>query len=177
MAESHPPPTSPYGGAPLNAAALYWQSVPPVTGPARHWLTDRGSLTRKLVAQSGGAFAVRVQHEGVSFCSPGPGLLPLKHGLYWQREVILLGRGEPWVRALTLVPARNQLLRARLRLLGTRPLGGFLFSRHDLRRERMDYAISADGVARRTHFTIGQQPIVLIELLLQPFLDQIVNEP
>lgn len=156
-----------------NSTALNWQTKPPIAGPARAWLTDPGSLTRKLMVRSQGKFAVRVQHEGLRFCSPGPGLASLAHGLYWQREVLLLGRGEPWVRGLTLVPAQNQILRARLRLLGTRPLGGFLFKQRNLQRERMDYAQSALGVARRTHFTIGQHPIILIELFLQPFLDQL----
>ncbi|MEX1058404.1 MAG: chorismate lyase, partial [Natronospirillum sp.] len=150
----------------IRAALLPWQSTPIGTGAARTWLTSTDSLTRKLVAHSEGQFAVQVLHQGVAFCSPGRGITSMHHGLYWQREVQLLGHQEPWVRALTFVPARHRRLCTRLHLLGEQPLGAFLFKQPDLQRQQMDYAATPWGLARRARFSIGHQQIILVELFL-----------
>ncbi|MEH3021851.1 MAG: chorismate lyase [Pseudomonas oryzihabitans] len=95
------------------------------------WLyADRGSLTERLTALSGGRFAVEVLAQGwqplrrdecqaldVAPASPG-----------WVREVWLKGDDEPWVFARS-VAARTALAAADFDLaaLGERPLGHWLF--------------------------------------------------
>lgn len=75
------------------------------------------------------------------------------------------------MRACTLVPVRYQQLNQRLRRLGNRPLGAFLFSRPGLTRMGFDFASLPEGQARRSWFRIGHQQIILIELFLDEFLD------
>jgi len=138
------------------------------------WLLDTESLTRKLKVHSQGRFDVQVLAEQRRFTSPGK---PLPRGaidpgrLFWQRDVVLRGRGEPWVQARTLVPARYQRLTRRLRLLGNSPLGAFLFARPGLTRMSFDFASLPEGEARRSWFRVGSQQIILIELFLHEFLD------
>lgn len=167
MTRSYAPHTS-------TVCNLNWQAAPQCSGPACAWLADTESLTRKLKIHSQGQFDVQVLDEQRCFTSPGK---PLPRGaadpgrLFWQRDVLLLGGGEPWVRACTLVPARYQRLTRRLRLLGNSPLGAFLFSRPELTRMGFDFASLPEGEARRSWFRMGSQQIILIELFLHEFLD------
>ncbi|MCH8551590.1 MAG: chorismate lyase [Natronospirillum sp.] len=161
---------------PIRCARIDWQAAPPDNGVARDWLTDTGSLTAKLLSLSGGDFRVDVLREGRFFGAvgrpvPQPSVARgAGHGLYWQREVLLCGRNEGWVRALTLVPVRHQALIRRLRRLGRQPLGAFLFAQAELQRVTMDFATLDWGLARRSWFRLGTQEIILIEVFLDDFL-------
>ena len=109
--------------------------VPP---PAlRSWLLDRGSLTRRLQRESGGNFAVTVLNQ--RWCRPrldeaqALGIPPHRYALV--REVILHGRGEPWVYARSVLPL--SVLEGPLRFLrklDNRPLGALLFGNPAIRR-------------------------------------------
>lgn len=166
------PQTWPRFSHPLN-----WQ-VRPQTNDSKvlPWLLDTGSLTHKLVTRAGDGFSIRRVAEGRQFNSPGrpvPATSPRRtpHSLYWHREVVLQGHGQPWVHALTLIPVRHRALVMRLRQLGDNPLGGFLFRQPGLQRLRMDFATMPRGQARRSWFRIDRQDIILVEVFLNEFLD------
>jgi len=95
------------------------------------WLyADRGSLTERLTALSGGRFAVEVLAQSWQPLRPDEcqalDVAPASPG--WVREVWLCGAGEPWVFARS-VAARAALEAADFDLaaLGDRPLGHWLF--------------------------------------------------
>jgi len=95
------------------------------------WLyADRGSLTERLTALSGGRFAVEVLAQGWQPLRPDEcqalDVAPASPG--WVREVWLRGADEPWVFARS-VAAREALEAADFDLaaLGDRPLGHWLF--------------------------------------------------
>ncbi|MDX1756361.1 MAG: chorismate lyase [Marinobacter sp.] len=102
------------------------------TSPAaRYWLQLEGSLTRALQLRCRHRFHVEISQEGFA----RPTLeeartlgIPLRQ-VAWIREVRLCGDGVPWVLARTVIP-RSTLEGAgrRLRHLGRKPLGAFLFS-------------------------------------------------
>ena len=153
---------------------MTWSTGLPLSTLERAWLADPGSLTEKLVAASAGDFKVVLHSEQRHWTSPGkPSPTHHGHDLYWCRDVTLYGCGQPWVQARTMVPAREQRLLQRLRQLGARPLGAFLFSQPNLQRLRMDYARLESGVARRSWFTLGRQEIILVEVFLPTFFDRL----
>ncbi|KUM42613.1 chorismate--pyruvate lyase family protein [Pseudomonas sp. EpS/L25] len=148
------------------------------------WLyADRGSLTERLTALSGGHFAVEVLAQGwqplrpdecqaldVPSASPG-----------WVREVWLLGAGEPWVFARS-VAAREALEAADFDLaaLGDRPLGHWLFQapafvRGPLQACRYPQAWLPEGTeatacwARRSVFRRAPLAILVGEVFLPAF--------
>lgn len=104
----------------------------------KHWLQDRGSLTRRLQKKSGGNFSVTVLKQ----CWETPrldearalGISPQQRALV--REVILHGNGQQWVYARSVLPQRALNGRLRfLRKLGNKPLGALLFSNPSIKRE------------------------------------------
>src|SRR5690554_2832230 len=84
---------------------LHSQGVTPPRA-LRPWLLDQGSLTAKLVARSGGDFRVQVLRQTVARpLLSEQRLLGMAAGRQaLVREVLLLGHGEPWVFARSLVP-------------------------------------------------------------------------
>jgi len=151
------------------------------------WLLDQGSLTAKLVAASGGDFEVQVCFQGVA--SPKPSerkLLGLGRG-HWAlvREVVLRGRGEPWVFARSLIPLTSLTGRLRqLRRFDSRPLGAFLFAQPDLQRGTMEVSRIGPGRAyvppdlqgrahlwgRRSVFRLEGRPLLVSEVFLPRFV-------
>lgn len=158
---------------------LHWRSEPPASGMPRQWLQDTGSLTAKLQSFTGGQLKVRVLAEGRCRAAPGhprpPGSRTRRQlpGLYWQREVVLHAGATNLIRAVTLVPLPQQRLIRRLRLLGSKPLGAFLFAQPGLQRLQMDFAALDWGLARRSWFRIGRDEIVLVEVFLNSLLEQL----
>lgn len=85
----------------------------------------------------------------------------------WSRKVVLLGRGQPWVTAHTLVPASS--LRGslrRLRYLDEQPLGQFLFRQPSLRRGQLELAPTGEGWGRRSLFYVEGKPLLVAEFFL-----------
>jgi len=163
-----------------------WQAHAPLTIPLpwRPWLLDQGSLTARLVAASGGNFRVEVlaqalrQPSGEERTALG---LPERQ-VALVREVLLRGRGEPWVYARSVVPLA--VLRGRygfLRRLGTKPLGALLFRDAGIRRGAIAVTqrrpprfllTAADeplSWVRRSLFFVDQQPLLVAEMFLPGF--------
>lgn len=151
--------------------ARHWQLHP--TPAERDWLLEPGSLTARLVARSGGDF--RVQLLGQYWGRPAPEearrlrLHPGRFALI--REVALIGQGQPWVRARSVLPA-SSLVGAgrRLRKLGNRSLGGLLFRDPTLRRGPIEISRlqQPEGrvCARRSHLVYHGRPLLVAECFL-----------
>lgn len=154
-------------------------------GDVAHWLLDRGSLTQRLQL-SGGAFSVHL-------CSQDWGLpqlnerilLHLAHRELAQlRETELRIDGAPWVFARSIIPADSlRGANRRLRYLGTRSLGSWLFQNPDLRRSHFQIARIAPGAGlvppalqrgqtlwgRRSRFEVGGAALLVCEIFLPDF--------
>lgn len=164
------PPTRWYRS--LAAAGLYH---PDVRGAARYWLTVGGSFTRALQQQCRHRFHVDVCQEGFDVPSTEEarrlGLGPRQ--LAWIREVRLCGDGEPWVLARTIIPqACLDDQGRRLRHLGNKPLGAYLFSRPEWVRGPLETGLCQPAVpdqprlARRSLFHRGADALMVGEYLL-----------
>lgn len=136
-----------------------------------HWLRDPGSLTRRLLQLSDGDFSVRVLEQGWRSCQSRALVSCFPSSVLrqrmWSRKVVLLGRGEPWVTAHTLLPARS--LRGslrRMRFLQERPLGEFLFRHPGLRRLPPEVAPAGDHWGRRSIFSLQGKPLLVAEFFL-----------
>lgn len=176
--------------------ALIWQ---PLQSIARHqrpslalrdWLGDSGSLTARLIAQSEGDFNVRVVRQVIGRPTPNERqVLGMKQpALALIREVILLGRGEPWVFARSILPLASLTGSLRhLRKQNNRPLGAFLFSQPQLQRSaiavariRRDHSYVPRDLAanqplwgRRSVFSLQQRQLLVSEVFLPAFIAQL----
>ncbi|GGC64085.1 chorismate--pyruvate lyase family protein [Marinobacter halophilus] len=156
----------------LSAAGL---RNPAVHGPARHWLQVQGSFTRALQQQCRQRFHVDVCGEGFAMPSPEEarrlGLAPRQRA--WIREVRLCGDGQPWVLARTIIPqACLQGKGRRLRNLGNKPLGAYLFSSPEWVRGPLETGLcqttqtQQPQLARRSLFYRGENALMVGEYLL-----------
>ena len=149
----------------------YWQdrAAPDI----RRWLLDEGSLTARLVALAQGRFRVRLLAQ--RWARPAPeearrlGLRPGRFALI--REVALLGNGETWVRARSVLPATSLTGPGRrLRKLGNRSLGGLLFRDPTLVRGPIEISRirQPEGrvYARRSHLVYHGKPLLVAECFL-----------
>ncbi len=158
-----------------------WQA-----GAWRHWLTDRGSLTRRL-QQACPAFRVLRLRQ-----APGRpnldecavlNLLPGRQAVI--REVLLLNADAPLVFAHSVIPLHSLTGPwAGLAGLGNRPLGAALFTNPRIRRLALQYRhldrrhplYRAAAVhlstpprtlwARRSSFALANHPILVTEVFL-----------
>ncbi len=179
-----PPPTNDHiRAATLTIPATEWYRSlaaaglrnPQVHGPARHWLQVEGSFTRALQSQCSRSFHVEVQHEG--FARPTREearhlAIPARQ-VAWIREVRLCGDGQPWVLARTIIPLACLEGRGRrLRHLGNRPLGAYLFSNPDWLRGPLETGLchrtqpGQPELARRSVFRFGPRALLVGEYLL-----------
>ena len=159
--------------------------VPPAL---RGWLLNSDSLTRRLQQASDGQLTVQVLNQsvqlpGLSECR-ALGLAPRRRALV--REVVLSGRGSPWVYARSVLPLTTLSgpLR-RLRHLDNRPLGELLFNDPTMTREPLEWAcISAENSTalapqlplyrepvwgRRSVFRLAGKPLLVCEIFLPSF--------
>lgn len=168
-----------------------WQPARPGAAPwpgaLSAWLLDQGSLTAKLVHASRGQFSVQVCFQGMANPKPSERrALGLRRG-HWAlvREVVLWGRGEPWIFARSLIPLTSLTGRLRqLRRLDSRPLGAFLFAQPDLQRGAMEVSCIGPEHAyvppalqegahlwgRRSVFRLERKPLLVSEVFLPPFV-------
>lgn len=151
----------------------------------RTWLEDRGSLTRRLLALSGGDFRVEILRQFIGRPKAGEaralGLPPGRWAMI--REVILWGQATPWVHARSILPLTTLTGRQRpLRQLDDRPLGQVLFSDTSMRRGPVAVAL-VDGATlpapfaapgsglwgRRSLFRLDDKPLLVAEIFLPGF--------
>jgi chorismate--pyruvate lyase len=154
----------------------------------RDWLLDSGSLTRRLQQASEGQLSVEVLSQSVRLPRLSERralkLAPRKVALV--REVLLFGRGVPWVYARSVIPMQTLTGRLRkLRHLDSRPLGALLFSDPTMSREPLEWArIPADSSraltpklpvydqhiwGRRSVFKLSAKPLLVCEMFLPSF--------
>lgn len=149
------------------ARALRAAEAPPAL---RGWLRDTGSLTAHLKALCGAGFAVRVLRQGLARPrvdeARALGAAPAR--LCLLREVELLCAGTPVVRARSLIPlATLSGGERRLARLGSRPLGGYLFSRPDLWRGPLSVGRAPGGIhGRRGLFRLRGKSLLVAEHFL-----------
>lgn len=158
-------------------------NVPPYRVPRsyRDWLLDAGSLTRRLIRESDGAFRVEVLRQGFL-----PALAMERRELAlglrerpFVREVTLRCHDSPWVFARTLIPADTLRGRARaLTHLGSKPLGAVLFNDPDVRRGPIavsrhraaqfgqPWASEGEIWGRRSLFYLSGKPLLVSEYFL-----------
>jgi len=142
----------------------------------RHWVLDRGSLTKRLIQASQGHFNVEISRQTWALPSLDERrLLALPVGQRTLiREVSLLCYGEVWVKARSIIP-KGTLTGAEKQLahLGTRPLGAFLFKSKTMRRGPLQIAsfrhkMQQNASARRSIFFLHGKPILVSEFFMSP---------
>lgn len=157
-----------------------WQSLeahaiaPPFV--LRRWLQDEGSLTKHLISLSANQFQVQLISESwVNLASSNLlsqfGPLHQSHK-FWSRKVVLLGKGEEWVAAHTLIPEYSLLgPLQQVMNLKSKPLGEYLFSHPDLIRGELDFTpAQGEGWGRRSLFYLYGKPIMVAEFFLPALL-------
>ena len=162
--------------------------MPENLGP---WLIDNGSLTRKLVALSKDQFKVQVLRQEVA--TPGAAeanaLKMTQQTPVMIREVVLKGRGRPWVFARSILPMTTMTGRlAGLRTLSNQPLGELLFQDPSMTREPLEAAwlpariLSVPAAlaagdeplwARRSVFFLDKKPLLVSEVFLSEFKPEV----
>jgi chorismate--pyruvate lyase len=153
----------------------------------RNWLSDRGSLTERLQIASGRQLRVTIIQQQLSVPKLSErrvlGLMARRRALI--REVILWGRGQPWVYARSVLPLTTLTGRLKpLRKLDNRPLGALLFNDPSMRREPVQVAefksqdsylpssLPGTGKAlwgRRSVFSLDNKPLLVSEIFLEGF--------
>lgn len=155
-----------------DAPAQRWRCRPP---PAmRSWLEEPGSLTKRLQAAAEGDFAVRMvwQGWGRPLRDEARRLGLPADRLALLREVELMGKGQVWVRARSVIPLACLRSRSgrRLRYLGNRSLGGLLFKDPGLRRDGIETGRVQQGDVvlwvRRSRLVFHGYPLLVAESFL-----------
>ncbi len=133
------------------------------------WLYDEGSLTKRLLKLSGHDFQVGVlrnewaipQHHEWRALK----IKPRQQAII--REVQLIGKGQVWVTARSVIPASTLRGQQRqLRNVGTKPLGALLFSHRNMRRGVIQVASVGKQHtqwARRSVFYLDNRPLLVAE--------------
>ena len=169
-----------------------WQSVlggTPAQMPENlvPWLIDNGSLTRKLVALSKDQFEVEVlrQDAATPDASEANALKMTQQTPVTIREVVLKGRGHPWIFARSILPMTTMTGRlVGLRTLSNQPLGELLFQDPSMTREPLEMACLPARIlsvpaalaagdeplwARRSVFFLDRKPLLVSEVFLSEF--------
>ncbi|MDZ4386398.1 MAG: chorismate lyase [Moraxellaceae bacterium] len=151
------------------------QTLPDAT--SAHWLQLPGSLTTALTQLAKGDLRVQVLFEG--WYKPTLSerqQLRLPHDrLLWIREVQLIGQGQPWVHARSLLPARSlNAAGQRLTRLGNRSLGSVLFKHPALKRRGIEFAQLNHPTgrvwARRSRLEVHGHAVFVAEAFLPALL-------
>lgn len=149
---------------------IQWLDTPPFwpDDVTRNWLTERGSMTRRLERYCGQIRVRRFREGFVPACiEPGEAALLPDCGRFWLREVMLYGYDKPWLTARTLVPAATKAGPAQYVLsLGDVPLGQWLFRHRPPARDIMQFGRVGDLWARRARLLPDGQPLLLTEAFL-----------
>lgn len=154
---------------------------PKLRGNGSFWLQAEGSLTRHLQLRCRNSFHVEVVNEGFAPPSLEEALtldIPRRQHA-WIREVRLCGDDTPWVLARTIIPLATLEGRGRrLRHLGRKPLGAWLFSHREWSRGPLQAGLcqplDADQprYARRSVFASDNHSLLVGEYFLPALLSQ-----
>lgn len=144
----------------------------------RSWLTDSGSLTQRLVKLSRGDFRVDVVRQGWTrpTRSEAKALGMNSRQFALVREVQLIGKGQPWVYARSIIPAQTLTgAQRQLRMLGNRSLGTLLFTDPTMRRGPLQISSlrltdKRKVWARRSVFYLSEKPLLVSEVFLPELL-------
>ena len=144
----------------------------------RSWLTDSGSLTQRLVQLIKGDFRVEVVRQGWyrPTRSEAKALNMNHRQVALVREVQLIGKGQAWVFARSIIPAQTLTGSQRqLKMLGTRSLGSLLFSDPSMRRgpleiSKLRLTNKRNVWARRSVFFLSNKPLLVSEVFLPQLL-------
>ena len=160
-----------------------WKSLrrpyqPAVSRQWRSWLMDRGSLTQRLIKRSNGDFRVELVRQGWArpTRSEAKALNMSTRQVALVREVQLIGKGQPWVFARSIIPAPTLTGPQRqLKVLGTQSLGSLLFTDPTMRRGHFQICrLSLDNHkkvwARRSVFFLSNKPLLVSEVFLPQLL-------
>ncbi|WP_168926806.1 chorismate--pyruvate lyase family protein [Nitrincola schmidtii] len=150
---------------------LYADRRPALTPHWREWLCQSGSLTHSLIHASQDQFTVRLLKLGRAYPSKDEAqalaISPYKKVMV--REVELMGQGQVWIYARSVVPDSTLThCHAQLHQLGNRSLGSLLFSDPKINRGRIQVTHLHQGLdtfpARRSIFYIQQHPLLVTEV-------------
>jgi chorismate--pyruvate lyase len=164
----------------------YQHSKFSIPADVRPWLLDEGSLTNHLQRASREQFNVQLLQQRWARPHPHEGKIlgMALREVAQVRETLLLVDGEAWVFARSIIPVRSLTgANRRLRYLGNRSLGSWLFQARTLRRSQFQVArlTSADSImpaalhceqrlwGRRSRFEIAGEPILVCEIFLPSF--------
>lgn len=138
--------------APDTPLTLPWtvaEAVPETLRPAGlwSWLTESGSLTRRLRSEFGGDLQIARRAERLEALRAADaqrmGLTPPQQA--WLREVVLGTAATPLVHAISVIPEVTLGAHRWLAELGDRPLGEALFAVEGVSREPLEVALLADA--------------------------------
>lgn len=170
----------------------HWLSAPPrATHPLHPWLTNRGSLTARLMAHSHAFRVLPLRQRLAKVNQDEAELLQLpSQQLALVREVLLLCDEQPAVFAHSIIGSDE--LRRTWRFvarLGNRPLGAVLFADPRIQRQPLHYKSldarhplyrgAAEHLpqvpprlwARRSLFTLNHAPLLVTEVFLPHVTD------
>lgn len=153
------------------------------------WLSDRGSLTERLIDASDNQFAVEVLSQVQTLPDESEAralnISPTREVLI--RQVILKGKDTPWVFARSILPLTTLTGRlAALRHIDSQPLGAVLFNDPSMSREPVaaSYMMASDLHVpesicnqmthlwgRRSVFRLDSKPLLVSEIFLPSFQD------
>ena len=145
-----------------------------------HWILDSGSLTKRLVALSGGEFKVDLLSLGWQRPQRDERRalgIPLGQRALI-REVALRSRGEVVVKARSVIPVDTLKGKERqLKFLGEKPLGAFLFTSRCMQRSgielgAMNWHDEHWIYGRRSVFLLHHKPLLVAELFMPALLEQ-----
>lgn len=144
----------------------------------KSWIADGGSLTQRLIKDSGGDFEVRLLSERCQRVSLHESIkLQIDQDqLAWVRKVQLLSRGKVAVTAKTVVPV-SQLTGdwRKLLMLKNRSLGDFLFAHPNLERHHLSVVKRCLGGCfcwgRCSLFKVGNHRLLLTELFHEAYFE------
>jgi chorismate--pyruvate lyase len=162
------------------------------------WLRDQGSLTQRLVNLCGDRFSVRLlSQQWVRPTSDEARLLKIPaRQIVLLRQVQLLCEQQVLVYARSVIPLST--LRGptrRLKHLGSKPLGGYLFANPRLQRQQQQLlavtgnnpllATALSGSShdcfniwsRRSLFTLGGKSLLVSEFFLPELFQMYIDEP
>ncbi|MAM58967.1 MAG: chorismate lyase [Salinicola sp.] len=142
------------------------------------WVASTDSLTARLIAASERPFRVRLVHQGIERPrrdeAQALGLPPT--AVAWIREVTLMSGERPWVAARSIAPL-DRIGCRRLRTLGERSLGSWLFAQPDLERDPIEIApLSPGGEGvwlRRSRFRHGGFQLLVQECFLHEMAEDL----